>query len=270
MGKNRGGKIALNTKKVLILSIALSLLIIVGYYVWKLNSYFSILDERPPYECAQHQDDTLRLSMIGDSWTFLHKPHDNYMANLISNATGKPAKVISCGISRLSSKEVYRCIYDNDEMEQVLRDGADFCFISVGINDSNRKMGARYYAHHTLYIIRFLLQNQVTPILLELPDYDVAYTFPNQEMRKVIAGRLSMFFNHSSMDCLEEYRQLLAKELEREGISQQVLVVPRTIFRENHFTPDRMHLNGQGYLTLDSCIANEILTSHSLPLTPHR
>ncbi len=245
-------------KNILFSAIVLAIVVSASYYGYKLHSYFSIMDEEPAYNCTQNQDDTLRLSLVGDSWVFLHKPFDHSLACQLHRVTGVPAEVASCGISRLSSKEVYCSMFDNEGVQKVLRTGPHYCFVSVGINDSNRKMGTNYYVRHTLYIIRFLLKNHITPILLEIPDYDIAYTFTHQEFRKVLAGRLSMVCNHSSFDCREDYRQALAEALHAERLAQQVLMVTHTIFENRHFTEDRMHLNDKGYAVLDSCIVRQI------------
>ena len=229
-------------------------ILVIGISASKVYNHFGIMDERQPYSCTKHNDDTLRLSMIGDSWVFMHKQYDDSLASHLTRAAHRPSKVSSFGICGLTSKEVYRCINDNDEMRRLLKQGADYCFVSVGINDTNRKMGASYYARHTVFILRFLLRNGITPILLEIPDYDIRYTYKIQTYDRKLLRMLSMFITGSSVDCREEYRQALVQELERERLTHQVLMIPRHVFKRDHFTADRMHLNEEGYAVLDSCI----------------
>ena len=222
------------------------------------HHYYGLTDERPTFSCQQHQDDTLRLAIIGDSWAFYHYKHDASLAQKLSDKTHHPVKINSYGLCGATSKEVYNCLFEDKALHQLLQDGADYCFLSVGINDTYKKIGADYYAHHTILILRFLLQNNITPILLEIPDYDINYAYEHQTADRKFLRHLSMFFTNSSLDCREDYRQALRKRIDEARISHQVILIPNQQWDMCLYRSDRMHLNDKGYEALDSCLTSII------------
>lgn len=204
--------------------------------------------------CQQYQDDTIRIAMIGDSWVFFHYQYNDTLADLINQKTGKPVKVSAYGLCGKTSKEIYQSFFDDQIMKALLEQGADYCFISVGINDTYKKMGANYYSHSTICILRFLLQNNIKPILLEIPAYDIYYVYERQTLFKKFARCISMFLTNSSLDCIEDYRKALKRELHKERIDEKIIYLRHT-WSSKHYNTDRMHLNDKSYQLIDSCIA---------------
>ena len=144
--------------KIILILLAL-VLICIGLAIPVYN-YYTPASKRPTYTCQHHQDDTLRLTMIGDSWVFNHYPYNDTLASMIKQKTKKPAIVSAYGLCGKTSKEVYQSIFEDQTMKNILEQGADYCFVSVGINDTYKKMGAKYYAQSTINILRFLLKNR--------------------------------------------------------------------------------------------------------------
>jgi lysophospholipase L1-like esterase len=142
-------------------------------------------------------------------------------------------------------------------MQALMKQSANYCFISVGINDTYKKMGAHYYAQSTAHILRFLLQNNIKPILLEIPDYDINYAYEHQTTSKKLLRQLSMLVTCSHLDCREDYRQALMRQLQETGIDKQITILQFPYSME-YYQPDRMHLNNKGYQLLDSCICESI------------
>lgn len=239
--------------RILVLLIA----VICGCLMIPVYNYYAPASERTVYNCERHQDDTLRIAMIGDSWVFLHYPYNDTLENLISQKAGRPAKVSAYGLCGKTSKEVYYSFFNDQTMQALMKQGADYCFISVGINDTYKKIGAHYYAQSTAHILRFLLQNNIKPILLEIPDYDINYAFEHQTTEKKLFRRLSMLVTCSQLDCREDYRQELMRQLQETGIDKQITILQFPYSME-YYQPDRMHLNNKGYQLLDSCICESI------------
>lgn len=219
-------------------------------------SYYGSVDEQAPYPCSQYHDDTLRLIIIGDSWAFMHQPYDNRLARLIQEKTGRPTSVRSFGICGYTSKDFYLATMNDERLKAFLTDGADYCFISLGINDTYKKTGADLYATHTAYLLRFLLHNHIRPILMEIPDYDIDYAYQHQTPFKKALRQLSIRITDSQMDCRNDYRQALQERLRKDSLTHQILLVPSQNWNMDLYQPDRMHLNEKGYAALDSCIAN--------------
>jgi lysophospholipase L1-like esterase len=92
---------------------------------------------------------------------------------LVSNTTWCPVVVRTAGISGLTSKYLYYCIFRDDSIRDVIEWGPDFCFVVAGINDSDRKMGTSFYKENMRLILDLLLEKHITPIVLEIPTYDI-------------------------------------------------------------------------------------------------
>ena len=243
-------------KNKIILLIMTLVLICIGLAI-PVHNYYNPASERSAYTCQQHQDDTLRLAMIGDSWVFNHYPYNDTLASMIRQIIKKPTIVSAYGLCGKTSKEVYQSIFEDQTMRNILEKGTDYCFVSVGINDTYKKMGAKYYAQSSINILRFFLKNNIKPILLEIPNYDINYAYEHQTADRKLFRQLSMLLTRSELDCRQEYRQALAHELVKTSIGEQIQIIhfPGTL---EYYKSDRMHLNEKGYHILDSCIANEI------------
>lgn len=241
--------------------LVLLIAVICGCLMIPVYNYYTPASERAVYTCEQPQDDTLRIAMIGDSWVFLHYPYNDTLKNLISQKTGRPVKVSAYGLCGKTSKEVYHSFFNDQTMQALLKQGADYCFISVGINDTYKKIGADYYAQSTSYILRFLIQNNIKAILLEIPDYDIYYAYEHQSTEKKFLRQLSMLVTGSKLDCREDYRQALMRQMQETGIEKQITIFQFPYSME-YYQPDRMHLNNKGYQLLDSCIASVLMASY--------
>ena len=65
--------------------------------------------------------------------------------SVIHAQIGKPVQVRSAGVGGLTSKEIYNGIFTNIELKSTIEWGPDFCFVSAGINDCNKKVGTKNY-----------------------------------------------------------------------------------------------------------------------------
>jgi len=239
--------------------IAILVFICIGLLIPAYN-YYAPATERPAYTCQEYQDDTIRIAMIGDSWVFFHYQYNDTLVDLINQKTGKPVKVSAYGLCGKTSKEIYQSFFDDQIMKALLEHGADYCFISVGINDTYKKMGARYFSKSTICILHFLLQNNIKPILMEIPNYEISCVYIRQTICRKLIRRLSMLITNSSVDCIEDYRQTLMRELCKESLDNQIIILRHT-WSIGQYQTDRMHLNNIGYKALDSCISSCIITS---------
>ena len=248
-------------KKKHIWIIAICVFICIGLLIPAYN-YYAPATERPAYTCQQYQDDTIRIAMIGDSWVFFHYQYNDTLADQINQKTGKPVKVSAYGLCGKTSKEIYQNIFDDQIMKDLLEQGADYCFISVGINDTYKKMGANYYSHSTICILRFLLKNNIKPILLEIPNYGIHYVYEHQSFDRKFLRQISMLLTNSKIDCIKDYQQSLLQVLCKENLDNKIIIIRHTWSMENYKT-DKMHLNNKGYKALDSCILSCIMKSQN-------
>lgn len=223
--------------------------------------YYAPPQEREPYHITKNNDDTIRVAYIGDSWAFFHQPYDKRISDSLSNKLNRPAKVSSMGFCGRSSKEVYWYFFDNPEMVTFLSKGYDHCIISVGINDANKKMSPRYYKQSMACIIQFFLANQITPILLEIPDYDIEKMYRWEIPSRKLLRRISRLVTGTPINCKQEFRRALDELLSEKRYGDKVQIIRYKTWNNNYsvdlrnyYKNDGIHLTDQGYAKLDNCI----------------
>lgn len=246
-------------RKIINISIITAIILVIfGYGMYY---YYAPPKERKPYPITKNDDDTIRVAYIGDSWAFFHCPYDQRLTDSLSRKLNHPAKVTSLGFCGRSSKEIYWYLFDNPELVKYISKGYDYCFISVGINDANKKMSTNYYKQSMAYIIQFLLANQITPIILEIPDYDIERMYKWEIPSRKLLRPFSRFVTGTPINCKKEFRQAFNDLLAEKKYGEKVQVI-RYKSWNNHYAEDikdyykgdGIHLNHKGYAKLDSCI----------------
>lgn len=240
-----------------------SLLVI--YLIYEAYIYYAPPQTYKPYTITKRNDDTLRIAYIGDSWANYHTPFDSTMSQMAEAILHIPVKVSSYGICGLTSKEIYEEIFVNDRMRLFLSRGYDYCFISAGINDTYKKMSIKYYKESIDNIIQFMLANQVTPIILEIPNYDIEKAYYNQKPSRKLLRRVSMKITGTPMNCKQTFRNALDELIQRKYKNNEIQVI-RYKEWNGHFHTDQdklyqedgMHLNMKGYEALDRCVIDHL------------
>lgn len=245
----------------------------IGVIIIKLSPYYSPAEKLDGITVKQHGDDTIRVAYIGDSWADGHKKNKCVIDSLVCFEMGRPVVVKTAGISGLTSKDIYYCIFRNDSMRRVIEWGPDFCFVVAGINDTDRKMGKGYYKENMKLIIDFLLENHITPIILEIPSYDILFSYKRRSRYVKLQYLASMIVTWSKMDCIEDYRKAYYELLDVQGWNNQVISISYIDWNPDGYKDKRnlydsglMHLNAKGYLVLDSCIARKIIENLNVSL----
>jgi lysophospholipase L1-like esterase len=237
--------------------------IAIGYVLY---NYYAPPTERQAYIIPRHNDDTLRIAYIGDSWAAMHQEHRCIIAQMISETIHRPVKVTSFGLHGKTSREIYESLFDNNDMRNWMTQGCDFCFISAGINDTYKKMGTGYYMTSMNCIILFMLANDIRPIILEIPDYDIVKAYDLQRANRMFLRRASMLITGTQMDCKQDFRNALQELINEKSYQGKVDVI---LFKEwnnnykndlrTYYVGDGMHLNREGYKRLDSIITHHIV-----------
>lgn len=256
---------------IILLIIIIIICIAIGHAVY---GYYTPLTEQKAYIIPPRRDDTLRIAYIGDSWAAMHKEHECLIAQLIEDRIHRPVKVSSFGIHGKTSKEIYENLFDNKEMHSFMMQGFDFCFISAGINDTYKKMSTTYYRTNMDNIILFMLTNHIHPIILDIPDYDIVRAYERQQFIRKLLRKISIFITRSQIDCKQEFRNTLAKLIDKNNYQHQVSILRYQEWNNDYqndikkyYLSDGMHLNQHGYHKLDSCLAQHIIQTY---LIKHR
>ena len=231
-----------------------------------LHNYYAPPAERPVYIIPHHLDDTLRIAYIGDSWAAMHNEHPCIIAQIISERIHRPVKVLSYGLHGKTSKEIYESLFDHHDMHFLIEQGCDYCFISAGINDTYKEMSTDYYKISMDLIIQFMLANNIHPIILEIPDYDIRKSYNWQRPSRKWLRRFSMFVTGTPLECKQEFRNTLKSIILEKNYQDKVDLIGIQEWNSHYiedlktyYVGDGMHLNQNGYKKLDSCIAQHII-----------
>lgn len=251
-------------RRIFIVILIISIFIVGG--VCYLKPYFSPAHKLDGLKVMHHSDDTIRVGYIGDSWADGHKRVICVIDSFIQDTLGRHVDVRTAGISGLTSKNIYYGIFKNDSMRSVIEWGPDFCFVVAGINDSDRKMGVGYYKENMKLIITLLLEHHIKPIVLEIPSYNIEFSYERRSRQVKMRYLVSMLLTWSKMDCINEYRAAYNRLLCEQKWGDKVITIRCNDWNpygymdnRNLYDEGQMHLNEKGYFILDSCIANKIV-----------
>ena len=243
--------------------IVLSLVVVLFYYI---RPYYTPAMKQTGLSIMMHQDDTIRIAYIGDSWADGHKKEKCVIDSLLYQAIRRPILVRTEGISGLTSKNIYYSIFRDSLMRTVIEWGPDFCYVVAGINDSDRKMGKGYYKENMRLIIDLLLENNIVPIILEIPSYDIRFSFKRRSRLIKLQYLFSMLITWSKIDCIQEYRDAYDDLLTEQGWDEKVITVNCNDWNPDGYNDARglydgglMHLYSKGYLVLDTFISQKII-----------
>lgn len=242
------------------------LVLFASYLIYKVWIYYAPPLINQPYKIQRRHDDTLRIAYIGDSWAFMHREHHCRIADIVSDSIQRPVKVHTFGISGLTSKEIYGAMTDQGDFRDFMMRGYDYCFISAGINDTYQKKSSRYFKGGMEGILTLLLANNIHPIILEIPDYDIYKAYERQTRTRKVLRHLSMFVNNCKLDCRQTHRDTLRSLLTKKGFRNRVTLIGYKDWNNDfaydqrtYFLSDGVHLNDSGYARLDSVIARCVL-----------
>lgn len=232
---------------------------------------------REPYQMKK-SDDTLHIAYIGDSWAYFHNEHDCTIPQILECLLHQPIKVHSYGICGLTSKEIYENMFNNADFRFFLqKQGYDYCFISAGINDTYKKMSISYYQHSMKGIIQFLLANDIHPIILEIPDYDIQKAYNWQKSLRKALRDVTMYINNVPVDCKQMYRDALQELINQKGYHNKISIIRYKSWNNNYqddlqhlYLKDGMHLNSVGYAKLDSAIVDVITKTSNKKNNEHK
>ena len=248
----------------LIISVIVAVCIIIS--ISALYQYYAPPKHISPYQLNKGMD-TIHIAFIGDSWAHMHRDHNCKIAKLIEDTLHKPTTIHSYGVCGLTSKEIYENIFENNDFKHFLQKRAyKYCIISAGINDCNKKMGIKNYKTSMDYIIEFFLHNQIRPIILEIPDYDIYKAYKDMSPSRKIIRSISMKITNTPLDCKQMFREALNEVINKNEYTNKVSIIRFQLWNSNGekdiktmYIDDGLHLNEYGYSVLDSVIAKEIL-----------
>jgi len=255
-------------KKIILFILILFAICILFDFAKKVHKYYFPNKQMTAYQTAHHNDDTLRIAYIGDSWAYIHQQQKQcQIPQMIEEQAQRPTNIYSYGLSGRTSNEIYEALFADNHLKKLFSEqGADVCFISAGINDVNKKLSSEYYQESMDNIIRFMLTNDIRPIILEIPDYDIYKAYRGLKTSSKLLRKISMAINSVPMDCKQTYRDALDSLVKKKGYQNKVSIIRYKTWNYDYpedqnrlYLKDGVHLNDYGYSVLDSVIAKEII-----------
>ncbi len=257
---------------------------LVLWVVWEWRPYYRPSEVFNTYEVTKHDDDTLRVIMIGDSWVYFHETLrcDSTLELKIKKEIGhKRVKLLAKGKGGAVSGEIYNYMsaermlateYDlNNCSQPIIEQGADYCIISAGINDARQRRGKQYYVTNYYQIIRFLLSKGIRPVVMEIPEVEVDEAYEGNTLYYQLRSRIVMRMMETNLYGTHDYRQALKDSLTVHHLMDSIVYIPATSWNPNGwldkrdiYTDDHFHLNLKGYEFLDSTFAVEIVKDYRL------
>ena len=196
------------------------------------------------------------IAMIGDSWISKSK-FDEPLAAALGEIGLGGVPVRGIGQGGATSRKILRNLLSTEDSETasgvLLQDGLyQYCVVVAGVNDSAQHLGDDFYAHHVMEIVRILLAHDVTPVVVELPEYGI------EDIREQRQGinwlkdvTLAALFDQNDLDVVSKYRAALRVALEDSGLMNEVeLVSFEPVVADYHtemaLYQDAAHLNEEG------------------------
>lgn len=267
-----------------VLAVFFTVIGIVLYLIWEWRPFYRPVEIFPAYEVARHDDDTLRVIMIGDSWVYFHETlrRDSTLELKIKKAIGhKRVHLVAKGTGGAVSGEIYERMSAermwatendlNNCSQPIIEKGADYCIISAGINDARQRRGKQYYVTNYYHIIRMLLSYGIRPVVMEIPEVEVDEAFGGNTLYYQLRSRLVMRMLKTSLYGTHDYRQALKDSLTIHHLMDSIVYIPAASWnpegwrdKRNIYTDDHFHLNLAGYELLDSTFAAEIVRDYRL------
>lgn len=235
-----------------------------GVYVEHKYGYADELDYFPS---SIKTNDNLTIGIIGDSWVYGNKL-DSLLMNRLT-PSGLNGMVISSGHPGAISRSVYEEMFIDDSepysSRSIIETSPDYCVVVCGVNDAVRQIGAPCYAHHMVLIARTLLHYGVKPVIVSLPEYNVAGSLDEMgwvgKYMSIISAQMT---SDGSLRNVLDYRSELELGLEAAGLKSEVLLVDydnvcKSFDDCSGLYANSLHLSTLGNEVLSTEIANEIL-----------
>ena len=231
----------------------------------RLHPYYRLVKKQSMIEetMTKISSDTLKIAFIGDSWAANHHDYDKKM-ELLFDEKIRPAHVVSLGNVGAKSREIYQRLYSTTK--PILLDCPNYCVISAGINDAVAKMGTYFYVHHYMLILQQLLELNIKPIVLEMPEVNYRAVANREPWTMRMRHVLSSWMTGSELYSFESYKKALIKAIKKANLQGRIVYISADQWNpeeyrdhRNLYLPDEIHLNAEGYAVLDSCIASVII-----------
>ncbi len=203
------------------------------------------------------------IAIIGDSWI---KPElASVISSYLATNLNRTYEAQCLGHPGGKSRQIYRNL--TKEWSTILTNEVmKYCVVIVGVNDCGGHIGADFYTHHVLVISQLLLKSGITPVIVDVPDFDIAHMDYSNLGSRFKRPLYRFLFDGGKENVISDYRSKLHQSLRTANLDKVVIVVPFDSFIDaysNHkeLYRNASHLNVLGTKELARHIAKVIVAS---------
>lgn len=250
------------------IAILLSTIFFIRKRIAKADNIANTLTINKPYTT----DSTINISVIGDSWAYYagERRFCNTLDSLLAE-NNINANTRNCGVPGAKSRDIYNYLLSSESpphpIRNLIESGTDYAILFCGINDQNGQYGADFYAYHTMNILTSLVEAGITPIYLELPEWNIKELYKKYKITKYICYKALCIITSKQYDeaaTTELYRNALYSQLRQSAINDKVIFIKWNEIKSVDIWDDDLHLNETGYRRLAEDIVKQasILKRH--------
>lgn len=208
------------------------------------------LAEKP---LPNHKNNKDIIALLGDSWIF-NESMDHALKKELKEKNMDFA-IISHGEPGAFSKKIYENLNTEEgefAAQSILDSLPKYCIVIAGVNDAASQMGSNFYAEHMELIIRKLLEYNIKPIVVELPEFGIKETMKNAHWLAGTKNKIMSWINNGGeTDNILGYREALITKLKNKNLWTEVAYVPYNSICEDYsdclpIYKDPAHLNDKG------------------------
>lgn len=212
-------------KNIIVISITAIAVVTFSLYLIDRFSYSKIL---PFYSVAADTDSSLAIGILGASWVAYGK-----MDTVLRNAMlkkGFNSRIISAGQPGAASKVIYQNLFkEKDELNSskyVIENRPRYCIVIGGVNDAVSQLGGKFYAYHTIQIVKTLLHYNITPVVISLPEFGIIESTNDLNFFSKYRNIISAYFNnHGETDNIKTYRKIFEQALASENLKDSIVLI---------------------------------------------
>ncbi|MBL1221247.1 SGNH/GDSL hydrolase family protein [Chryseobacterium sp. L7] len=251
-------------KKKIFLSAILLLGIFTVVYFWNKYSYAG---EKSYFISEAKAEKGLKIGILGDSWV-VRLNLDSLLEKKLS-AQGVPAKIYSSGNPGAKTKRIYENLFKEDGEEfsskKIIEEKPEYCIVIAGVNDAAMHLGPQFYSHHMVMIIKTLLNYNIKPVVVSMPEFGLEEDFKRKNIISALSNKSAeLVLNGGTAFKIPDYRKTLQEDLKTSGLDQKVVMlnfdeVSRDFDKDRNLYADPLHLNKLGYQKFSDFLAKSIV-----------
>lgn len=200
-------------------------------------------------------DSVINIAIIGDSWAY-YASERGLCTTLDGLFLEKGIKTLTknSGVPGARSKDIYNYLLSPERtihpIRNLIESGTNYAILFCGINDQNGQYGPDFYSYHILNIMALLVEAGITPIYIELPEWNIKELYGKYDLwryscYKLLCGITSKQFDETATTNI--YRQAFYDKLNQSAIKDHIIFIKWEDIKSDNIWADDLHLNETGY-----------------------